>query len=133
LPVTYLLAVKRKMKPIKNIEKELEKIIGKAVAWSLINRNRIILFLLISLFISFLSFLPYINLYFTQKLVVFSLLIILFAIFRIAWNKIILFVFSLFLLAILLTLLKSYETASLVGNYIYGVLLFAFLDYIWRI
>ena len=121
------------MKLIKNIEKELERIIGKVIAWSLINRNRIILFLLISLFISFLSFLPYVNLYLTSKLVVFFLLIIMFAVFRIAWDKIIPFVFLLFLFSLFFTLLKNYETASLIGNYIYGVLLYVFLDYVWRI
>ena len=89
----------------------------------------IFFFMLVSLFVVLVSLLPYINLLLTKHLIVFLIFVSFFAIFKIGWRKILYIIFFLFFIIILLTLWERGETASMIGDYIYGFLAMALVSF----
>lgn len=109
----------------------IEENTNKIIFWMSANKLKIVYFVLFSSFIVSISFLPYINLYLTKKFVLFLIASSFLLIFIMGWKKIMYMIFFLFFVVFILTLLKKSESVSIIGEFIYGFLVLALMDYIW--
>ena len=118
---------------MKNLTSKMDKLFGeythKVILWAISNKHKIIFLVLVSFFIYFASFLPYVNLVLTKKLVIFLVSVSFFVIFKIGWRKILYIIFLLFFIVFIFTILKEGEKASIIGDYIYGFLVVALISY----
>lgn len=116
---------------IKRFNLLLDKFFVNITNWIIRNKYRIVGFIVFGILVIASSFLPYLNLVFTSKLVIFLILALLFVIFQINW-KIMLWVCIIFLfLAFTLTITGFVSTSMILGDYIYGFLvLVAILNFI---
>jgi len=108
-----------RQKKVNNLLLKTEDIL---VSWVIAKRHQIFLFLIISVLLTALSSAPYFNLLLTKELLIFLLFILGLIIF-VSMRKLIFIAIALLILALPLILIKEYESAEVLGNFVYGVLL----------
>lgn len=108
------------MKRIKNF---LKKEMDYLFVWGQANRYRLIAFLAIIVFLIFLSFAPYFNLILTKTFLAFLVFSVASFIFNIESSKLIFLGILLLLPAFLFYFFEEFNTAEMIGNFIYGIFL----------
>lgn len=108
---------------VKKFNKFLDKIFINITDWIINYKYRIVGFIVFGILIVASSFLPYLNLFFTSKLVLFLLLVLFFVIFKIGWKIILYLCIFLFVCALALTITGFTSSSMILGDYIYGFLI----------
>lgn len=107
----------------------LDKFLINITNWVIANKYRIVGFIALVIFTISFSFLPYLNLVFTNSLVLFLIISLFFIIFHIGW-KIILYISIAFLLiAFILTITGFTPMATVLGDFTYGFLIIIAIKY----
>lgn len=111
----------------------LDKLFMNITNWIIQNKYRFVGFIILSLLIVTAFFLPYLNLIFSIKFVIFSIIALFFVIFRIDWKIILYITIALFILAFILTVINFTPIAMVIGDYIYGLLVIIAIEYFIQI
>ncbi|MCX6706399.1 MAG: hypothetical protein NTV24_04875 [Candidatus Woesebacteria bacterium] len=114
---------------IKRANLLLDKLLRNITNWVIRDKYKIVGFLFLTVLVVGLSFLPYLNLLFTKKLVVFVIFALLFAVFRLGWRVSLYFSIILFVLAFAFTLVGLIPLSQVLGDYIYGFLVLIAIEY----
>ena len=99
---------------------EFEK---KLYTWLVSERHKIIVLVLVILFMWMLTFIPYLNLLINMSFIIVIATMLSLILFKVNSNRIILLAILLFLPSLIAVLLREYNMAEVIGNYIYGFLL----------
>ncbi len=101
--------------------------------WLVLSRYKIVFLLLVSIIIIFVSFLPYINLIIAKELVPIVIFIAAIFILGLDEEKIIKFGLLIFVVTLFFYLIDRLETAEILANYIYLILLTAVIKSIFSL
>ena len=114
---------------IKRFNLLLDKIFVSITDCIIYYKYRIVGFIVLGILVIASSFLPYLNLIFTGKLVIFLILALFFIIFKISW-KIILYICTILLIIALTLIITGFTPVSMIlGDYIYGFLIIIAIQY----
>lgn len=108
-----------KQKKANNLLLKIENIL---VNWIITKRHQIFLFLIIGVLLTVLSSAPYINLVLTKGFLIFLFFMLGLIIF-VSMRSLIFVAIALLILALPFILVREYESAEVIGNLVYGVLL----------
>lgn len=111
----------------------LDKLFMNITNWIIQNKYRFVGFIILSLLIVAAFFLPYLNLIFTHKLVIFLIIALFFVIFRIDWKVILNISILLFIVSFVLTVIGFILASMALGDYIYGFLIIIVIQYLVQI
>lgn len=114
---------------IKKINKFLDKLLVNITNWVIQNKYRIVGFTVLSILNASFSFIPYLNLVFTNKLVIFIIFALFFIIFKINWKLLVYFCITLFFIALVLDAVGFSTISMMFGDYIYGFLIVIAIEY----
>ena len=114
---------------IKKFNIFLDKLLVNITNWVIQNKYRIVGFIVLSILIVSLSFLPYLNLVLTDKLVIFIEFALFFVIFKISWKLLVYFCVVLFFIAFVLGITGFTTISMILGDYIYGFLIVIAIEY----
>ena len=117
----------RKIKKIILLTKEKD-ILG----WFSNNRIRVFLFLAASILLWLVSSLPYLNLILSSDFVYFCVAIFAVIAFIVSLRNLVIFCLLLFVLALFLTLAGAVESAEVIGNFIYFILIYITIKFIFN-
>ena len=118
---------------IKQINLFMDKIFINITNWIIYNKYRIVGFIVLTILVIAFSFLPYLNLIFTSKLVIFLIFALFFIIFKINWRIILYLCIILFGVALILTVSGFTPASMILGDYIYGFLVIITIEYFFQI
>ena len=118
---------------IEQINLFMDKIFVNITNWIIYNKYRIVGFMVLTILVIAFSFLPYLNLVFTNKLVAFLILALFFVIFKINWRIILYLCIILFGVALILTITGFTPASMILGDYIYGFLVIIAVAYFFQI
>ncbi|MBI4058787.1 hypothetical protein HY404_00950 [Candidatus Microgenomates bacterium] len=93
------------------------------------NRHQVIGFVFLLGLFYLLPTLPYFNLYIKKELILFMIMASFMIIFKLSIKIILLAIFLLLFISLLLIFLGEYESAELLGNYVYGFLVVGLIIY----
>ena len=111
----------------------LDKLFINMTNWVIQNKYRLVGFIVFSILIVIAFFLPYLNLVFTSKLIIFLIATLFFVIFRIDWKIILYISIMLFIFAFILTITGFTSVSMILGDYIYGFLVIIAIEYFIQI
>lgn len=94
--------------------------------WVFINRKRVLLFISIVGVLGVFNVLPYFNWFFSASVTLFLILVLVILVFRVRKNSLILLTGVLLFVAWFLLLVNEQESAEIVGNYVFGLLVLIF-------
>jgi hypothetical protein len=107
----------------------LDRFLINITNWVIANKYRIVGFIALVIFTISFSFLPYLNLVFTNSLVLFLIISLFFIIFRISWKIIIYISIILLIMSFVLTITGFTPMATVLGDFTYGFLIIVALEY----
>ena len=102
------------------------------LGWFFNNRTRVFLFLAVSILLWLTSFIPYLNLIISPSLVYFLVAIFAVITFIVSLRDLVIFCLLLFVLALLLTLIGAVESAEVVSNFVYFILIYITIKFIFN-
>lgn len=118
---------------IKRINLFMDRIFVNITNWIICHKYSLVRFIVLTILVVALSFLPYLNLIFTSKLVAFLIFALFFVIFKINWKFILYLCIVLFVLALILTVSRFTSASMMIGDYIYGFLIIIAVQYFIQI
>lgn len=111
----------------------LDKFFINITNWVTRDKYRIVGYIALAILVVVASFLPYLNLVLTNKLILFLIFMLAFIIFRVSWKIIIYVCLIFFVLAFILTITGFTTTSMFLGDFIYGFLVFVAVIYFIKI
>lgn len=113
-----------------NLTNYLIKIEVNFMMWARRNRHKLFAFVVLTLILTVISRVPYLNLFFSKQLLAFFVVVLAIFIFNLSDKKIIILALIIVLLAAPPLLLKRFEVAESLGNFAYGIFIFGVLKFI---
>lgn len=104
-----------------NIKIFTEKVENGILNWAYRERRRIVLYFLLAGILFILSLLPYVNLYFSKNLLIFSLLFLFLIIFRVTVKTMTVISITILFFALPLVLVGEIPLAEKLAELVYGV------------
>lgn len=101
----------------------------KFYEWLINNRLAIILYFITLLVIMLTFLIPYLNLYINNKLIIFLVIASAMVIFQVSIEKVALLSIILFIICLPLVIIRDYDRAELIINFVYGFLFITCISY----